>query len=84
MKDTSDKMDSLYLSMMMERSAEDRFLMGCEMFETSKQLVVSSLKEQDPNLSIGDLRKNLFLRFYGFEYGGEEKQKIIETLTIKT
>ena len=80
MKDTSDQVGAQYLQMIMQKSGEERLLMGCSMFDTAKEIVRSSLLSHTPEIDPQDLRKNIFLRFYGHEYSEKELNKILLSL----
>jgi hypothetical protein len=58
-------------------SGEERLLMGLEMFETVKKIVISSFP---PNLSEIEIRKRLFLRFYGNDFSKDEIEKILKRM----
>ncbi len=76
MKDTSfeiqDKIDDIYKN----KSGDKKLLIALSMFETARELVISSLPN---NLSDKELRKALFLRFYGNDFSVNEKEKIISS-----
>lgn len=77
MNDTSDlikeKLEANYAS----RSGEEKLLMALSMFETARELVIASLPK---DISESELRKELFLRFYGNDFDDEEKARIIKRL----
>lgn len=77
MNDTSDlikeKLESNYASI----SGEEKLLMALSMFETARELVIASLPK---DISESELRKELFLRFYGNDFDEDEKIKIIQRL----
>ena len=77
MKDTSfeiqKKIDEIYKN----KSGEEKLLIALSMFETARELVISSLPN---NLSDKELRKELFLRFYGNDFSSNEKEKILTNL----
>ena len=77
MKDTSfeiqKKIDEIYKN----KSGEEKLLIALSMFETARELVISSLPN---NLSDKELRKALFLRFYGNDFNVNEKEKILTNL----
>ena len=81
MNDTSVKMAEFYRDLIMKRSGEDRLKMGCSMFETAKEIVKSSILEQNPGISLSDLKKAVFVRFYGHEINKDCLQKICISLT---
>ncbi len=80
MKDTSDKIWSQYHKMIMQKSGEERLLMGCSMFDTAKEIVKSSLLSKSPKQDPLDLKRNIFLRFYGHEYNERQLNKIMMSL----
>lgn len=77
MNDTSDlireKLEAEYSS----RSGEEKLLMALSMFETARELIIASLPR---DISERELRKELFLRFYGNDFDDEEKVRIIKRL----
>ena len=54
--------------------------MGCSMHETAQALVIASLKEKTPTLTREDVRRALFLRFYGGDFDKNMSEKILATL----
>ncbi len=64
MFDSSSSIEEFYREKLMERSPEERFMMGIRMFETARSMVLASLPA---NLSHSEQSFNLFLRFYGHE-----------------
>lgn len=68
-----NKLNQIYLS----KSGEEKLLIALKMFETARDIVLSSLPK---NLSDNELRKELFLRFYGNEFDELTKEKILERL----
>jgi hypothetical protein len=77
MKDTPPEMDARYRAMLMQRSGEERLTMGCAMRETARALVEASILEQNPQATPKDVRKGLFLRFYGHEFDADNREKIL-------
>ena len=80
MKDTAPEMDARYRAMLMQRSGEERLMMGCAMRETARALVEASIREQDPQVTPEAVRKGLFFRFYGHEFDVESRAKIIAAI----
>jgi hypothetical protein len=62
--------------MLMQRSGEERLKMGCSMHATSQALVKASVSGKDPVA----LKRDLFLRFYGNQFGPKERKKILSAL----
>jgi len=77
MNDTSPWAKKIQDELFAKLSGEERLLMGLEMFETARKIVLSSFP---PNLSENEIRKRLFLRFYGNDFSEEEKEKILANL----
>ena len=84
MKDTSPEMDARYQDMLMQRSGEERLMMGCAMRETARALVEASIREQDPQATLETIRKGLFLRFYGQEFDADSRTKILAAIESTT
>ena len=84
MKDTAPEMDARYQDMLMQRSGEERLMMGCSMRETSRTLVEASIREQDPQATLETVRKGLFLRFYGHEFDADSRTKILAAIESTT
>jgi len=80
MDDTSPEMAQKVIELMQKKTPSERAMMGCSMFELSRNLVVRFIKEQNPGISNSALRQQLFLKFYGEDYEEEEKAKILKHL----
>ncbi len=68
-----DKIDGIYKN----KTGEEKLLIALSMFETAREIVISSLPN---NLTERELRKALFLRFYGNDFSVNEKEKILSIL----
>jgi hypothetical protein len=77
MNDTSPEMDEKMRQMIQLRSPSERAMMGLSMYATSKKLVTDAILRDNPDISKADLRKQLFLKFYGNDFTPEEQQKIL-------
>ena len=82
MNDTPSKIDERYRAMLMQRSGEERLMMGCAMRETSRALVEASILEQDPHATVEALHKGVFLRFYGHEFDAQTRAKILAAIEM--
>lgn len=80
MNDTAADMDQRYRIMLMQRTGEERLIMGCAMRDTARALVEASLREHDPQATVEAIRKGLFLRFYGHEFDHETRAKILAAI----
>jgi len=84
MNDTSSEMDQRYRVMLMQRTGEERLIMGCAMRDTARAFVEASLRAQDPQATVESIRKGLFLRFYGQEFDAESQAKILAAIESAT
>jgi len=80
MNDTPPEMDTRYRTTLMQRSGEERLVMGCAMRETARTLVEASIREQNPHVTPEAVRKGLFLRFYGHEFDTESRERILAAI----
>ncbi len=80
MNDTSSSVESVFIEMMMKKSGQERMMMGFSMFEMARRQVVASVKMNNPDADIKDIRKEIFLRFYGQDFSPEEREKILRKL----
>ncbi|MFA6544480.1 MAG: hypothetical protein WCS99_08645 [Limisphaerales bacterium] len=62
MTDTSPEIAELVRQKLMARSAEERFVMGVQMFDAARAMVLASLPAE---LSPQDIKRQLFQRLYG-------------------
>lgn len=62
MNDTPPEVEEMMRAMMMNRSGEERFVMGALMFDAARELVIASLPR---NLPPPEFRRRLFRRIYG-------------------
>ncbi|MDH4328012.1 MAG: hypothetical protein OEV77_05785 [Nitrospira sp.] len=84
MNDTSSEMDQRYRALLMQRTGEERLIMGCAMRDTARAFVEASLRAQDPQATVESIRKGLFLRFYGQEFDAESQAKILAAIESAT
>ena len=64
MNDTSPEVAALMREMLMARSGTERVLMGCEMFDAARTIVLASFP---PGLPEIEVKRLLCERFYGNE-----------------
>ena len=62
MNDTSPEITELVRQKLMARSGSERFVMGTQMFEAARAVVLASLPK---GLSDDELKRQLFQRVYG-------------------
>ncbi|TET54046.1 MAG: hypothetical protein E3J54_02895 [Actinobacteria bacterium] len=80
MKDTAPKINHLLYELFREKSGEERLIMGCSMFDTSKKIVISSIKQNNPDIGDSELKIKLFNRLYGRDFTQKDYQKITKHL----
>jgi hypothetical protein len=80
MNDTSSEIAERYRVMLLQRSGEERLIMGCAMRDTARAMVEASLREQDQHATVETIRKGVFLRFYGHEFDQETCKKILAAI----
>lgn len=80
MNDTPPAIDERYRAMLMQRTGEERLIMGCAMRDTARAFVEASLRERDPQATEATIRKGLFLRFYGHEFDAPTCDKILTAI----
>jgi len=68
MNDTSPETEAFLQQRYAAMTGSERLLMALQMFDTARQIVLSSL---DPNLGEYERRRELFRRFYGDELAQE-------------
>ena len=77
MNDTNLNVTETFINMMKKKSGVERLKMGFSMFDMARQLVLASVVSLHTN---DDLRRELFLRFYGGDFSNEGKSKILKYL----
>ncbi len=76
MDDTSPEMMQKMREMCAEKTPEERFKMGCSMYETSKYLVTRFILENNPQISSVEFKKEFFLKFYADDFSLSEREMI--------
>jgi hypothetical protein len=66
--------------MLLERSGEERLKMGCSMHATAQALASASILQHHPNAHPAEIKRLLFLHFYGADFGPKERQRIASAL----
>ncbi len=74
MNDTVPEIENKLKQIYLGKTGEEKLLIALQMFETARKIVVSSLPE---NISDEEVRKELFLRFYGNDFDDSLKEEIL-------
>ena len=80
MNDTPPAIERRFRRMLLERSGEERLKMGCSMHATARALAKASLLEKNPGSHPAELKRLLFLRFYGADFDPEQRNRIASAL----
>lgn len=80
MNDTHPDIAVRFQNLMMLKSGEQRLLMGCSMCDTAKEIVRSSIYNKYPKISAGQMKKEIFIRFYGQDFSSADVEKILSAL----
>lgn len=80
MNDTSPAIEEKMREMIRAKTPEERLKMGCSMYDFSKELVTHSLLAARPGLTFRELRRELFLKFYGNDFDLTARRKILSHL----
>jgi hypothetical protein len=72
--ETKEILNKLYAKF----TAEERLLIGLRMFETAREIVISSFPS---SLTEKEIRERLFLRFYGNEFTAKETEEIFKRMS---
>ncbi len=83
MNDTHPEVAAQFRDLMKAKSNEQRLLMGCSMYDTAKQIVQSAIYSQRPGIKPEEMKKEIFLRFYGLEFSRADKEKIFLMFTSR-
>jgi hypothetical protein len=77
MTDTSPEFAQFYFDKIMSLSPKERLRMGSSLYDTAREIVLSSLPE---NMSETEKKVQLFLRFYENDFTKEQLEKIIKRI----
>lgn len=80
MNDTPPEVESFFNELMMKKTGEERLRMGFSMFDMARKQVLASILNQNPNADPREIRRELFLRFYGQDFTPEECEKILSQI----
>jgi len=80
MNDTHPDVAIRFRELMMRKSGEQRLLMGCSMYDTAKQIVRSAIYNSRPGITDAEIKREIFLRFYGQEFSESDREKLLSAL----
>ncbi len=80
MNDTHPEIAVRYRELMMRKSGQQRVVMGCSMYDTAKQIVRSAIYNSRPGITDAEIKREIFLRFYGQEFSQADREKYLSVL----
>lgn len=81
MNDTSPDMEARYRAMVMARPpGGERLRIVSDMFDMTRSLLIAGIRATKPGITEGELRQELFLRYYGDEFSPEQCEKILAAI----
>lgn len=80
MFDTHPDIAILFRDLMMSKTGQERLLMGCSMYDTAKQIMRSAISNSRPGITEEEMKKEIFLRFYGKEFSRAEREQFLSAL----
>ena len=80
MNDTHPDIAVRFRNLMMLKSGEKRLLMGCSMHDTAKKILRSAIYNRRPAITASQMRKEIFISFYGQEFSRADREKISSAL----
>lgn len=80
MNDTHPDVAVQYRDLMMSKTGQQRLRMGCSMYDAAKQIVCSAIYNSCPGITDAEMKREIFLRFYGHEFSRADREKLISAL----
>ncbi len=80
MNDTHPDIAIRFRNLMMSKTGEQRLLMGCSMYDTAKRIVRSAIYNSRPGITDAEIKREIFLRFYGSEFSEDDRKKLLSAL----
>ncbi len=81
MNDTPPEIEAMVREKFMQKPAEERFRLGCQMYDTSRYLIEWAILNENPGISKLEFWKQIFLKFYGDDFTAEETAEIFAHMT---
>ena len=80
MNDTAPEIEARFYQMIMKKSGQERMMMGFSMFDMARMQVEAGIRADNPNATRQEIRREIFLRFYGHEFSPEVQDKILKQI----
>jgi hypothetical protein len=66
--------------LVMAMSPSERGKLSLQLFAAERNRITQIILKENPGISAGGIRRELFLKLYGNDFSAEEKEKIIKCL----
>jgi len=67
MNDTTPEMQQYQYNLIMSKTQEERFVMGLEMMESGRELMIAGIKAQNPKIADNDIPLELLKRQFLYD-----------------
>jgi hypothetical protein len=81
MRDTPQAVEQKFRRMLLRRSGAERLKMGCSMFATARALAKAGLLQKHPDAGPAELKRLLFLHFYGDDFTPKQRHRIASAIS---
>jgi hypothetical protein len=80
-KDTPPAIERKFRSMLMELPGAERLKKGCSMHATAQALAIANISHRRPGMHPAELKRLLFLHFYGSDFTPQKRKRIASVLS---
>jgi len=80
MFDTHPEIAVRFRDLMMSKTGQERLVMGCSMYGAAKEIVSSAIYNSRPGITEAEIKREIFLRFYGQEFSQADREKYLSVL----
>jgi hypothetical protein len=84
MQDTSEHMRRKHYEIILSKSPQERFLMGLQMMDDLREIVLNSIRNQNTRISETDLKIEFVKRYYKNDFTPERMADIIRWFKAKS
>ena len=82
MNDTTPEIAAIFERMMMKKSGQERLQMGFSIFSMARRQVIAAIRKNKPDADVVEIRREIFLRFYGNDFSQEDQKKILNNIYV--
>ena len=80
MTDTPPEFEAFFIQLIMKKTGAERLKMGFSMFNFARKQVVASIISGNPRADSREIKREIFMRFYGQDFTAEEQEKILRAI----